>query len=112
MTVFSDTRVVVAPTRQVAGLSVSAWRRIGLVAALAPALIVPFWASGYHTFQLTLVVIYAIAVMGLNLLTGYNGQISLGHGAFYAIGAYTTAIMIDRWNIGYGWTIPSAGLTC
>ena len=69
MTVFSDTRAAVAPTRQVAGLAVSAWRRIGLGVALALALAVPFWASSYHTFQLTLVVLYAIALMGLNLLT-------------------------------------------
>src|SRR3989475_9155845 len=46
------------------------------------------------------------------MLTGYNGQFSLGHGAFYGIGAYTTAIMIDRWSIGYGWTIPAAGIVC
>jgi branched-chain amino acid transport system permease protein len=46
------------------------------------------------------------------MLTGYNGQISLGHGAFYALGAYTTAIMIDRWAIGYLWTLPVAGLLC
>src|SRR5262249_26142767 len=46
------------------------------------------------------------------ILAGYNGEISLGHGAFYAVGAYTTAIMIDRWQIPYGWTIPAAGLLC
>ena len=63
-------------------------------------------------FQFTQVLIYAIALLGLNMLTGYNGQISLGHGAFYAIGAYTTAIMIDRWNVPYGWTIPVAGIVC
>ena len=40
-------------------------------------------------FQFTQVCVYAIALLGLNILTGYNGQISLGHGAFYAIGAYT-----------------------
>src|SRR5207244_202443 len=40
------------------------------------------------------------------------GQISLGHGAFYAVGAYTTAIMLDKWNVPYGWTIPVAGLLC
>ena len=45
--------------------------------------------SGFRLFQFTQVFIYAIALMGLNMLTGYNGQISLGHGAFYAIGAYT-----------------------
>ncbi len=46
------------------------------------------------------------------MLTGYNGQISLGHGAFFALGGYTTAIMIDRWSVPYGWTIPAAGLLC
>src|SRR5690348_12091494 len=112
MTVFSDTRAVVAPTRQVAGLSVSAWRRIGLGVALLLALVVPFWASGYHTFQLTLVTVYAIAVMGLNLLTGYNGQISLGHGAFYAIGAYVTAVLMDQAGMPYWATIPIAGAAC
>src|SRR6266496_6026294 len=68
--------------------------------------------SGFRAFQFTQVYIYAIALLGLNMLTGYNGQFSLGHGAFYAIGAYTTAIMIDKWNIGYGWTIPTAGILC
>jgi branched-chain amino acid transport system permease protein len=46
------------------------------------------------------------------MLTGYNGQISLGHGAFYALGAYTTGILIDRWNVPYFWTLPVAGILC
>ena len=50
-----------------------------------------FVFSDYHLFQLTMVVVYAIAILGMNMLTGFNGQISLGHGAFYAVGAYTTA---------------------
>ena len=50
--------------------------------------------SDYHLFQFTMVVVYAIAILGLAILTGFNGQISLGHGAFYAIGAYTTAILM------------------
>jgi branched-chain amino acid transport system permease protein len=83
---------------------------LGVVLVLACAL--PFAMSGFRVFQFTQVYIYAIALLGLNILTGYNGQISLGHGAFYAIGAYTTAIMIDKWNIGYGWTIPTAGILC
>ena len=52
--------------------------------------------SNYRVFQFTLVLVYAIALLGLNMLTGYNGQISLGHGAFYAIGAYTAAILMDK----------------
>jgi branched-chain amino acid transport system permease protein len=87
-------------------------RILGLAVVLALACTLPFIMSGFRVFQFTQVYIYAIALLGLNILTGYNGQISLGHGAFYAIGAYTTAIMIDKWNIGYGWTIPTAGILC
>jgi hypothetical protein len=76
------------------------------------ALLLPFPLSGFRLFQFTQVCVYAMVLLGLNLLTGYNGQISLGHGAFYALGAYTTAIMIDRWGVAYGWTIPAAGLVC
>jgi len=87
-------------------------KRAGLLVVLAVACALPFVLSGFRVFQWTQVCIYAIALLGLNILTGYNGQFSLGHGAFYAIGAYTTAIMIDRWNVGYGWTIPIAGVLC
>jgi branched-chain amino acid transport system permease protein len=87
-------------------------KKVGLVIVLVAACALPFAVSGFRVFQCTLVGIYAIALLGLNILTGYNGQFSLGHGAFYAIGAYTTAIMIDRWSIGYGWTIPVAGVLC
>ena len=90
----------------------AASRILGLVVVVTLACALPFMMSGFRVFQFTQVYIYAIALLGLNILTGYNGQISLGHGAFYAIGAYTTAIMIDKWNIGYGWTIPTAGILC
>lgn len=84
----------------------------GLLVILAVAAALPFFLSNFRLFQFTQVLIYAIALLGLNMLTGYNGQFSLGHGAFYGMGAYTTAIMIDRWNIDYGWTIPAAGVVC
>ena len=61
-----------------------------LLAAIVPVM----GFSGYHLFQMTMVVVYAIAILGLALLIGLNGQISLGHGAFYAIGAYTSAILM------------------
>jgi len=88
------------------------WRRAGLAALLLAAVAAPFLISGYHIFQLTIVVVYAIALLGLNLLTGYNGQISLGHGAFYAIGAYTTAILTSQFDVPYWATVPVAGLIC
>jgi branched-chain amino acid transport system permease protein len=96
----------------VAGLPAGSWRVLGLLVVLAIACLLPFTMSGFRLFQFTQVFIYAIALMGLNILTGYNGQISLGHGAFFAIGAYTTAIMMDKWNIAYVWTIPVAGVLC
>src|SRR3954466_12128156 len=79
---------------------------------LVVACALPFVVSNYRTFQMTLVLIYAIALLGLNILTGYNGQISLGHGAFYAIGAYTTAILIEQAGMPYWATLPIAGAVC
>ncbi len=89
-----------------------AWQRAIVLASVAAACALPFLLSNFRLFQFTQVFIYAIALLGLNILTGFNGQISLGHGAFYALGAYTTAIMVDRWGVPYGWTIPVAGLLC
>jgi branched-chain amino acid transport system permease protein len=63
-------------------------------------------------FELTMVMIYAIAVLGLNILTGYNGQISLGHGGFFAVGAYTTAILMHHYAVPYWATLPPAALIC
>ena len=87
------------------------------VTLLGAALVVvaatmPFVLSGFRLFQFTQVFIYAIALLGLNMLTGYNGQISLGHGAFYALGAYTSAIMMDRWSVPFLLTLPAAGAFC
>jgi branched-chain amino acid transport system permease protein len=83
-----------------------------LIAAVGIACLLPFLLTNFRLFQFTQVYIYAIALLGLNMLTGYNGQISLGHGAFFAIGAYAAAIMMDQWQIGYGWTIPVAAVIC
>jgi branched-chain amino acid transport system permease protein len=85
---------------------------IGLGILLLAVCALPFLVSNYHTFQLTLVLVYAIALLGLNILTGYNGQISLGHGAFYAIGAYVAAILIDKFGVPYWLTVPAAGVVC
>ena len=76
------------------------------------AISLPFVVSSYRTFQCTLVMIYAIALLGLNILTGYSGQISLGHGAFYAMGAYCTAILMDKLGVPYWATVPLAGAFC
>jgi branched-chain amino acid transport system permease protein len=79
------------------------------ILAIVIAAALPFALSKYHVFELTLVMIYAIAVLGLNILTGYNGQISLGHGGFFAAGAYTAAILMHRYGVPYWATLPAAG---
>jgi len=95
-----------------AGLSAGAWRWIAALLAIALAAALPFGLSKYHVFELTMVMIYAIAVLGLNILTGYNGQISLGHGGFFAAGAYTAAILMHRYGVPYWATLPPAALIC
>lgn len=94
------------------GAKLSKMQWSGIVMAVVIGLLFPLVVSDYRTFQFTLVLVYAIAVLGLNILTGFNGQFSLGHGAFYAIGAYTAAIMMDQFGIAYYWTIPAAGTIC
>lgn len=91
-------------------LNTTQWMSIG--ALLCVLLALPFFFSDYNVFQITQAIIFAIALLGLNILTGYSGQISLGHGAFYAIGAYTAAILMDKFGVPYWATIPVAGTVC
>jgi branched-chain amino acid transport system permease protein len=91
----------------------SARRRALLVAGLAVvALVIPFMFGPYRVGQFTLVLVYAVAVLGLNLLVGYSGQISLGHGAFFALGAYTAALLIEKASVPYLLAVPAAGVLC
>jgi branched-chain amino acid transport system permease protein len=84
---------------------------LGAVAAFVVAVaLVPLALDSFQRYQFSFVAIYAVAITGLNVLTGYTGQISLGHGAFMAIGGYTTAILTVDHGVGELWTIPLAGL--
>jgi branched-chain amino acid transport system permease protein len=82
-----------------------------LVAALLLAYaFAPRLVSDFHSRDLAHAGVYFIAIVGLNLLTGYTGQISLGHGALMAIGGYTTAALVVHEHWRDVWTIPLAGL--
>ncbi|WP_084759515.1 branched-chain amino acid ABC transporter permease [Nocardia mangyaensis] len=81
---------------------------VAITVLLVLAVGAPFQLVPFHTFQLAMAMIYAVALLGLNLLVGHTGQISLGHGAFFALGAYTTAIAIQHWDTPYLATIPLA----
>jgi len=91
------------------------WLWVVLALAFAVPLlqpVLPDIVSNYRLFLVSTMIIAAIAVLGLNLLTGFNGQISLGHGAFYAVGAYTAAVLMDKLNVPYYATLPAAAVVC
>ena len=79
---------------------------------LALLIIVPLFVKNFIIFQLTMLLIYALAVLALNILTGGSGQFSLGQSAFYAVGAYTSAILMEHADVNYALTLPVAGLVC
>jgi branched-chain amino acid transport system permease protein len=109
-----DTKALTAQAAPgaVAHISLAMWSRAIAIVGLIVALLLPFVVKNFLVFQLTLALIYALAILGLNLLTGFNGQFSLGHSAFYGIGAYTAAILIDRADVAYYLTLPAAGAVC
>ncbi|HEX2902654.1 MAG TPA: branched-chain amino acid ABC transporter permease [Jatrophihabitans sp.] len=84
---------------------------LGLLVAVALVL----WGSGLGRFnqgQITRVIIYAIAIAGLNIATGYTGLVSVGHSAFFGLGAYTTGILVVREHWRAEATIPVALVVC
>ena len=88
------------------------WRKITGCGIAAALLALPWCVTGFTLFQCTQVAVYAVAILGLTLLTGRGGQISLGHSAFFALGAYTTAILTAHAGWPYWATIPAAALVC
>ena len=83
---------------------------LAVVLFVAAVALLPFFVDDFQASQYAYVGIYFIAICGLNILTGYTGQISLGHGAFMAVGGYTTAILAAKAGFPYWTTIPLAGI--
>ncbi len=79
---------------------------------LAALVIAPLFVKNFIIFQMTMLLIYALAVLALNILTGGSGQFSLGQSAFYAVGAYTSAILMEHVGMNYALTLPIAGVIC
>jgi branched-chain amino acid transport system permease protein len=82
----------------------------GLAAGAAAVILLPGRTDRVSDIDLAEMGVYFIAILGLNIVTGYTGQISLGHGAFMAVGGYTTAILVADHGVRDLWTIPLAGL--
>lgn len=89
-----------------------AMRVVAVVVIGVILLVIPQQFDAFRVNQFNLVLTYAIAALGLNLLTGYNGQISIGHGAFYGVGAYTVVILVaDHGWPHFGAVAVAAALT-
>lgn len=95
-----------------AARAATSWRVLALGAAALVALAIPFALSDYRIFLATMTLITAIAVLGLNMLVGYNGQLSLGHGALYALGAYVTAVLMEHGGWAWWATLPLSAIVC
>lgn len=89
--------------------------KTGLFAALCAVLVLcllPLFAANFFLFQMTMLLSVAIAVMGLNIVVGYGGQLSLGHGAIYAIGAYSSAIFMESFGLNWLVAVLLSGFVC
>src|SRR5207302_5555682 len=82
------------------------------LAMVAVLILLPLFVKIFLLFQLTMLLIYGLAVLALNILTGGSGQFSLGQSAFYAVGAYTSAILMEHAGMNYALTLPVAGVIC
>jgi branched-chain amino acid transport system permease protein len=82
-----------------------AWMALAAVAALA----FPFLAGDYLLYLANLMAVLALGALGLNILVGFTGQISLGHAAFMGVGAYGTAILATRFGVPFWLSIPAGG---
>ena len=85
-------------------------RALGYLALLALAIALPFLFDDFLIGEATHVLIWAIAGMGLMLLTGHAGQVSLGHAAFLAVGCYANAILMERFGLPFLASFALAGL--
>lgn len=87
------------------------WHRIGLTLALVLLFTIPFVASPRWLTVSNLALVSIVGAVGLMVLTGFAGQISLGHAAFLAVGAYTVAILGEQWHLPFWLALPLGGLT-
>ena len=86
------------------------FHKVALGAFLILLMLVPQFLAREYVDKIIWIAIMVIGGMGIGLLTGYCGQITLGHAAFVAVGAYTSAILINEFHIHFLLTFPLAGL--
>jgi branched-chain amino acid transport system permease protein len=91
------------------GLSRARWAALALV--LAALVVLPLGLRRFGLYMLSLWCVYVVAAHGLNLTMGYAGQISLGHAAFFGIGAYASALLVKA-GLSFWLALPAAAVLC
>src|SRR6267154_6072224 len=89
-------------------LPIARWTVVALLVLFV--VIIPLTVQDYYLSILNLILIAIVGALGLNILVGYTGQISIGHGAFMSVGAYTAANLVVRLDSPFWVTIPAGGL--
>ena len=92
------------------GILRTRWQKVTLIALLLAAFTLPLYSSESTVSIVNRICIFIIAVQGLNILTGYTGQISLGQAAFMTVGGYTSALLMSLWGWNFFFALPVAGL--
>src|ERR1700757_3381577 len=108
MTTIPQTTLTSAKTGKRSGMV----RKTSFVLSVLILVLVPLAATNFVTFQVTMLLVYAIAILALNILTGGSGQFSLGQSSFFAIGAYTSAVLVEHGGVNYLLTLPIAATVC
>ncbi len=86
--------------------------RLALLCILLTGIALPFALADFMVFRFTLAIIWSIAILGMVILSGVSGQISFGHSAFYGIGGYCAAIMLNETGLSVYWALPAAIVVC
>jgi branched-chain amino acid transport system permease protein len=108
----STIQETVAPAAAAAVTPNTSVARIASLVVLVLLIVTPLFVKNFVIFQLTMWLVYAIAIVALNVLTGGSGQFSLGQSAFYALGAYTSGILMESADVNYVLTLPASALVC
>ncbi|MFC2013572.1 branched-chain amino acid ABC transporter permease [Chloroflexota bacterium] len=92
------------------GIFPTSFLKIATITCFVLLIALPWLLSGYLVYMAILILIAVIGALGINIITGYAGQISLGHGAFIGVGAYTCGILATKAGMPFWVTLPAAGV--
>ena len=83
-------------------------KKLAFIAGVAALLALPFFVtSSYYLPLITTIVIYSILVLGLDIVFGYTGEVSIGHAALFGVGAYSAGLLSLHLGLGFWWALPA-----